>query len=89
MIVQDIFQQSERTKSEVWAYFRFYKCAERKLIKDGYHVRRKCRKTVSINGGTTLNLSKLPLIFSSMLDVDFVVAEIAMACLFNLPIAGQ
>ena len=53
---RDIFHPTKRTKSEVWAYFGFFKNAERQLMEDNYPVCRTCKKKVAAKGSKTKNL---------------------------------
>jgi len=54
--MQGIFHPTKRTKSEVWAYFGFFKNAEGQLVEDNYPVCRTCKKKVSAKGSNTTNL---------------------------------
>jgi len=54
--MQDIFHPTNRTKSEVWAYFGFFKNAEGQLLGDNYPVCRTCKKKVAAEGSNTTNL---------------------------------
>ena len=52
-----IFSAFKETKSEVWAYFVFYKHAQGQLVEDGSSICRSCKKKVAVRGGNTSNLS--------------------------------
>ena len=51
-----IFSAVKETKSEVWAYFVFYKNAQGELVGDGSPICRSCKKKVVGRGGNTSNL---------------------------------
>jgi len=52
----EIFHPTKRMKSEVWAYFVFFKNAEGQLVEDNYPVCRTCKKKVAVKGSNTTNL---------------------------------
>ena len=53
---QGIFPSSKGTKSEVWAYFGYYKNAQGQLVEDGSPICRSCEKKVVARGSNTSNL---------------------------------
>ena len=61
---QGIFRPSMRTKSEVWAYFCYYKNAQRQLVEDGSPICRSCKKKVVVRGGNTSSLCDHHQLFS-------------------------